>query len=271
MNSPDPAAVSRTYLKFYMKKIKIFDSIKDLNHFAAEKLIEIGGEAVVGCGQFTIALAGGSTPKSLYRLISGDEYKNKLDWSKVFFFFGDERNVAPEDRESNFRMANENLFTPLEISDANIFRWQTEIKNAKTVAAKYESTLRNFFAGKNKSLDSENAFGLPRIDLILLGMGDDGHTASLFPFTEALQETEKITAANPVEKLDTIRLTLTFPVINNGRNVIFLVKGADKAETLREVLEGEFQPDKYPSQSVKLHGGELLWLVDEQAAALLDG
>ena len=111
--------------------------------------------------------------------------------------------------------------------------------------------------------------GLPRFDLILLGMGADGHTASLFPFTKALTETEKNAVANPVEKLAATRLTLTFPVINNARNIIFMVKGADKAAALREVLEGEFQPDKYPSQNVKPADGDLLWLVDEEAARLL--
>ncbi len=238
--------------------IKIFDDAEQLNRFAAEKFVEIADEAIENRRQFTVALAGGSTPKSLYHLLASDEYENKVDWSKIFFFFGDERNVAPLDAESNFRMANENLFLPLQITEENIFRWQTELKDARLITEEYEKTLLIYFKTR-----------FPPFDLFLLGMGDDGHTASLFPFSEALNETERVAVANPVEKLDTIRFTLTFPVINNARNVIFLVKGADKAETLRAVLQGEFQPEKYPSQNVKPINGNLFWLVDREAARLL--
>lgn len=241
-----------------MKTIKISDSIEDLNRFAAESIVETANQSIEKRGQFTIALAGGSTPKSLYQLLAGDEFKNKIDWSKVFFFFGDERNVLPENEESNFRMANENLFAPLQVSEKNVFRWQTELKDAQEIAGKYQQAAKKFFALDDKEL--------PRFDIILLGMGDDGHTASLFPFTVGLDEKEKIAVANPVEKLNTTRLTLTFPVINNARNVIFLVKGADKAEILKAVLEGEFQPDKLPSQNVKPVNGNLFWLIDKEAA-----
>jgi 6-phosphogluconolactonase len=238
--------------------IKIFDDAEQLNRFAAEKFVDIADRAIEKNGSFAVALAGGSTPKTLYRLLASDEFKDKIDWTRVRFFFGDERNVLPNDAESNFRMAYENLFEPLKIPEINISRWQTELKDASLIAEAYEKTLSRFFKTN-----------LPHFDLILLGMGDDGHTASLFPFTEALNETEKVAVANPVEKLDTIRLTLTFPAINNARNVIFLVKGADKAETLRQVLQGEFQPGKYPSQNVKPINGNLLWLVDREAAGLL--
>jgi 6-phosphogluconolactonase len=254
-----------------MKTIKTFADDEQLTRFAAEKFVEISYVSIHSSGNFTVALSGGSTPKSLYQLLSSDEFKNKIDWSKVFFFFGDERNVLPDNSESNYRMADENLFKPLKISDENVFRWQTEIKNAETIAEKYELTIRNFFEDRKNSAVSVNDFNFPRFDLILLGMGDDGHTASLFPFTQGINEMEKIALANPVEKLKTTRLTLTFPVIDCARKVIFLVKGADKAETLREVLNGEFQPDKFPAQSVKLPSGELFWLIDTQAAALLDG
>jgi 6-phosphogluconolactonase len=238
--------------------IKIFDDAERLNLFAAEKLLEIANEAIETNGSFAVALAGGSTPKSLYRLLAGAEFKNKIDWSKVFFFFGDERNVAPDNAESNYRMAYANLFSPLQIAEENIFRWQTELEDASLIAEAYEKTLSRFFKTR-----------FPQFDLFLLGMGDDGHTASLFPFMPAINETERIAVANPVEKLDTIRFTLTFPVINNARNVIFLVKGADKSETLRQVLHGEFQPGKYPAQRVKPIAGNLFWLVDQEAAGLL--
>jgi 6-phosphogluconolactonase len=242
-------------------ELLIFPNIEELNRFAAEKFIETGNRAINERGQFTVALAGGSTPKALYKLLSGDNFRNKIDWKRVFFFFGDERNVPSDAEESNFRMANENLLKPLQIAGENVFRWQTELENASEIARNYESAIRYFFDSEDKRF--------PQFDLILLGMGDDGHTASLFPFTEALDETEKIAAANPVEKLETTRLTFTFPVINNARNIIFLIAGAGKAETLKEVLEGNFQPLKLPSQAVKPARGNLFWLVDAPAAEFL--
>ncbi|MGI8640221.1 MAG: 6-phosphogluconolactonase [Pyrinomonadaceae bacterium] len=241
--------------------IKVFSNLDELDFFAAEKFIACGNRAIEQSGKFSVALAGGSTPKLLYRLLSSEQFKNKIDWRKVFFFFGDERNVSPENEDSNFLMANENLLKPLQIEAKNIFRWKTELINTEAIAENYAQKIKDFF-----NL-SENEF--PRFDLILLGMGDDGHTASLFPLTDALQETEKIVVSNRVEKLDTTRLTFTFPTINNSLNIIFLVGGAAKAETLQQVLEGEFQPEKYPSQAVKPRNGNLFWLIDEQAAKFL--
>jgi 6-phosphogluconolactonase len=242
--------------------IKIFPNIEELNNFAAEKFVEIANEAINSeRDSFAVALAGGSTPKSLYQLLAGEKFKDKIDWSKVFFFFGDERKVLPDDAESNFRMANENLFKPLDIEPEKIFRWQTESGEAEIIAENYEQTIKDFFC-----LAENN---LPRFDLILLGMGADGHTASLFPFTEALHENEKFAVANTVEKLQTTRLTLTFPTINNAENIIFLVAGEEKAETLKAVLEGEFEPDKFPSQNVRPNDGNLFWLLDENVAKLL--
>lgn len=245
--------------------LKIFSDKKELNYFAAERFVEIANNSIHSeYGRFTVALAGGSTPKSLYQLLAGDKFKDKIDWSKAFFFFGDERNVLPDSDESNFKMANESLFEPLKIAETNIFRWKTELKNAEEIANDYEKAILTHFNSNAVADGSDLQF-----DLILLGMGADGHTASLFPFTEALNEIGLIATENRVEKLNTIRLTLTFPTINNARNVIFLVSGAEKAEALREVLQGEFQPDKFPAQKVKLNGGNLLWLVDGDAARLL--
>lgn len=241
--------------------IKIFPDIEELNNFAAEKFVETAARAIEKQNYFSIVLAGGSTPKSLYRLLSRNEFNNQIDWTKVFFFFGDERNVLPDDEESNYQMANENLFKPLQIADEQIFRWQTELKDAEEIAGDYETSAKVFFAL------SENE--LPRFDLILLGMGADGHTASLFPYSEALHETDKLAAANWVENLQTTRLTLTFPVINNASNIMFLVSGTEKAEALREVLQGDYQPDQFPAQKVKLNNGNLLWLIDSDAARLL--
>lgn len=225
---------------------------------AAEKFIEIANDAITKRGQFTVVLAGGSTPKELYKLLA---VKN-IDWSKVFFFFGDERNVPIDSDESNFKTANETLFKPLKIT-RHIYRWQTEFKNPTKIAQNYAGKIKSFAVAKSGK-------SIPVFDLILLGMGDDGHTASLFPHTKALHETEKTTAANWVEKLNTWRFTLTFKTINNARNIIFLVKGEDKAEVLRSVLEGEFRPDELPSQNIKPEQGNLLWLLDKNVAKLLN-
>lgn len=242
--------------------VKIFPNFEELNFFAAENFVEIANKAIEKNGQFTVALAGGSTPKSLYQMLSSDNFKDQIDWKRVFFFFGDERNVPPDDAESNYRMANENLFAPLQISDENIFRWQTESNDPKKIAEDYEVSVAVFFALSEDEL--------PRFDLILLGMGEDGHTASLFPFTKALKESKKNVAVNWVEKLNTNRLTFTYPTINNASNVIFLIGSESKAEVLKEILEGEYQPEKYPAQAVKLNDGDLFWLIERQAARLLN-
>ena len=244
-----------------MKEVIITKDSDELKRIAAEKFVSIARNALKRKDKFTVALAGGSTPKSLYNLLASEKFRSQINWKKVFFFFGDERNVLPDSDESNFRMANENLLNPLQISPENIFRWETELEDAEKIAENYEKTIKEFFdLAKNE---------LPRIDLILLGMGDDGHTASLFPCTEALRETKRIAVVNFVEKLNTNRLTFTFSAINNASNVVFLVSGATKANALKEVLEGEFQLEKFPSQNVNLKNGNLFWLIDSQAAQVL--
>lgn len=244
-----------------MKETKIFSSVEDLNDFAAGEIVRVYRAAIASRGRFTIALSGGSTPKKLYALLATEKFQAAFDWQKVQFFFGDERDVPPDTEESNFRMANDVLFSKIEIAKENIHRFLTESGDAKTVAEKMETELREFFRL------NENEF--PRFDLILLGMGADGHTASLFPETAALKENKKIVVENYVEKLQTFRLTFTVPTINNARSVIFLVAGEDKAEALREVLEGAPNPEKFPSQFVKPENGRLLFLLDEKAARLL--
>ncbi|MDQ4120801.1 MAG: 6-phosphogluconolactonase [Acidobacteriota bacterium] len=221
--------------------------------------IEIGNKAIARNNRFTIALSGGSTPKLLFQTLASEEFRSQIDWAKTSFFFGDERHAPPDSAESNYRMARENLFDPLEIPEGNAYRWSTEWQNAEEIAFDYEKTLIEFFKTKN-----------PRFDLILLGMGADAHTASLFPETTALTETEKLAVSNWVPKLDTSRLTFTFPLINNAANIVFLVAGAEKAETLKTILKGEFQPLKFPAQAVKPQDGELLWFVDKTAAKLIE-
>jgi 6-phosphogluconolactonase len=242
-----------------MREILVAKDKNELNALAAAKFIDIAKGAITNNGRFTVALAGGSTPKSLYRLLAGAEFKDKIDWLKVFFFFGDERYVPPTDPESNYRMAKENLFDLLEIPSENIFRWPTGETTPQITADKYEKTLRSFFTASQP------------LDLALLGIGADGHTASLFPFTPALHENSRLAVSNWVEQLATHRLTMTFLMLNSAANIIFLVAGDEKALALKQILEGDLDPEKYPAQGVKPDRGHLYYLLDEAAARLLTG
>jgi 6-phosphogluconolactonase len=233
---------------------------QDLFQAAAEEVISVATAAVEQRGRFTIALSGGSTPKNLYTLIAANA-STSLPWEHIFFFWGDERHVPPTDSESNYRMAQEALLSKVPVPPANIFRIPTENSDASAVAEAYEQTLRKFFALA--------AGEVPRFDLILLGMGPDGHTASLFPETAALQEKSRLVVANWVEKLGTSRITLTIPVLNAARRVAFLVSGADKAPALHEVLEGNGPGERYPSKLVQPSDGKLIWFVDRAAASEL--
>lgn len=244
-------------------KIQVLPDLESLSRAAAEIFARLARDAAVENNhRFTVALAGGSAPKSLYQLLTNERepFRRSVDWRKINFFWGDERCVPPDSDESNFRTANENLLQPLGISPMNFHRIEGEL-DAVIAARNYERFLRLYF-----NLPGE---GVPRFDLILLGMGADGHTASLFPQTEVLGETEKLVAAPWVEKFGSRRVTVTPLVINNAAQVVFLVAGADKAETLRDVLEGDFQPEKYHSQIVRPVYGKLIWLVDEAAARLI--
>ena len=203
-------------------------------------------------------MAGGATPRSLYSLLSD---QSNVPWDKIFFFFGDERHVPPDDPDSNFRMARESLFSRANVLAENIFRVPAEIPDAENAAQSYEQTLRQFFRLEGKTL--------PRFDLILLGLGPDSHTASLFPGTAALHEDERWVAANWVEKFKTWRITLTYPVINNAAEIIFMVAGAEKQEALLQVLQGKSDVETYPAQGIHPENGRVLWLVDQAAAGPL--
>ncbi|MET0284715.1 MAG: 6-phosphogluconolactonase [Polyangiales bacterium] len=211
-------------------------------------------EAVTKRGRFTLALSGGSTPKALYKLLAEHP---ELPWANIELFFGDERAVPPDHADSNARMARETLTRMSFVPEARVHRMRAELP-AKEAAADYEHTLRLFFPHTR----------VPHFDLILLGMGPDGHTASLFPHTAALQEQSAWVAANWVEKLASHRLTLTYPVLNAAAHVLFLIAGADKAPALQQVLEGDAPIDDYPSRGVK-PAGQLTFLVDQAAAAQL--
>jgi len=239
-------------------EIRTLNTPQELFEAAAELVASTASEAIAERGRFTIALSGGSTPKNLYNLLATNA-RSSLPWDRMFFFFGDERHVPPTDPESNYRMANEAMLSKVPVAPGNVFRVEAEKPDAGAAATAYEQTLRKFFALE--------AGQIPAFDLILLGMGPDGHTASLFPGTEALQEKSKLFVANWVEKLKTHRLTLTLPVLNAARCVAFLVSGTDKAPVLKSVLEGDAPGEQYPAKLVRPAQGKLIWLLDRAAAS----
>ncbi len=211
---------------------------------------------------FTIALSGGSTPKLLFSLLASDaSFRGQVEWDKIHFFWGDERHVPPDHPESNYRMTKEAMLSRVPVPEENIHRIRAEDPDASKVAEEYEHGLISFF----KLGEGE----LPCFNCVLLGMGPDGHTASLFPGTAALNEQKRLVVANWVEKFQAYRITMTAPVLNNAEDIIFLVSGEEKAETLREVLQGARQTDRLPSQLIQPTHGKLLWLVEQSAARLL--
>jgi 6-phosphogluconolactonase len=231
---------------------------QELFEAAAEEVVRAANEAVAQRGRFTVALSGGSTPRSLYTLLATSAHTS-LPWDRTFFFWGDERHVPPTDPDSNYRMAEEALLSKVSVAAANVFRIPAENPDAAAAAHAYEQTLRKFFALQPSEF--------PRFDLILLGMGPDGHTASLFPGSAGLQEKSRLVVANWVEKFKISRITLTLPVLNAACCVAFLVSGTEKAAALRAVLEGDAPGEQYPSRLVRPADGRLIWFVDRAAAS----
>jgi 6-phosphogluconolactonase len=241
-------------------EIRTLTTPQELFEAAAEEVVRAAKEAVAQRGRFTIALSGGSTPKNLFNLLATNA-RNVLPWDRMFFFWGDERHVPPTDPESNYRMAEEAMLSKIPVAAGNVFRIAAENPDAAAAAEAYEQTLRKFFQlGPGE---------VPTLDLILLGMGPDGHTASLFPGTAGLQEQSRLVIANWVDKLKASRITLTLPVLNAARCVVFLVSGTDKATVLRTVLEEDVPAEQYPSKLVRPSNGKLIWLVDRAAASAL--
>ena len=238
--------------------IRVFDDAESLSQAAAQRFAEIARDSVERSGRFGVALAGGSTPKRVYKLLAGDDFRDAVDWTKCHVFFGDERCVPPDDAESNFRMANEALLSRVAVPLENVHRMKGE-GDAVANARAYEDELRDFFPGEE----------WPAFDLVMLGLGEDGHTASLFPHTEALRETRAWVSANWVEKLGAFRLTLTGPAINRARNVMFVVAGAGKVGPLVEVLKGAHNPERLPAQLIRPVSGTLEWFVDRAASSKL--
>lgn len=239
-------------------RVLVFDDAVAVAGGAAVSIAERARESIEARGLFTIALSGGSTPRRVYELLAGEDFRKDIDWPNVHVFFGDERMVPPDSAESNYRMAYEALLSQVPIPPENVHRIDG-VGDAAANASAYELEMRGLFG------EAE----WPRFDHVLLGMGDDGHTASLFPGTEALNERRLWVAPNWVEKLGAWRVTLTAPAINNARYVTFLVNGAAKAERLREVLKGERDPARLPSQLIRPSDGTLEWFVDRGAASSL--
>lgn len=230
---------------------------------AADEFQRAARAATAARGRFHVALSGGSTPKRLYELLAGPPWRDAIDWGAVEIFFGDERSVPPEDPESNYRMAHEAMLAALPIPASRVHRMEAERQNLDVAALGYEATLARVFGVM------PGGATLPRFDLVFLGMGPDGHTASLFPYTTALRETRRWCVPNWVPQQDTHRMTLTYPVLNHAAEVLFLVAGADKAEPLSEVLEGAPDPERLPSQRIRPVCGRLLFLTDAAATVKL--
>jgi len=244
------------------REIRILGDANSIAQTAAAEFLEAARESVREKGSFSIALAGGSTPKTLYSLLASNPLlQAKVPWGKIQFFFGDERHVPPDHTESNFRMAKEAMLAKAPIDPKQVHRIKAEKRNAAEAAVQYEDDLRASFG-----LAADE---LPRFDLVLLGMGPEGHTASLFPGTKALKEERQLVVSNWVGKLYTDRITLTPPVLNNAARVIFMVHGEEKAPALKAVLEGPYEPDQLPAQLVRPKLGKVLWLVDSSAASML--
>lgn len=239
-----------------LPRVRIHEDAERVARAAAALVVEASAEASETSGRFSIALAGGSTPKRVYELLASEEFGAQVDWNTWHVFFGDERCVPPDDPESNYRMANETLLARVPIPRENIHRIRGE-GDAVANARVYEDELRGYFVGET----------WPAFDLVLLGMGDDGHTASLFPGTDALREQDAWVTANWVERLNQFRITLTVPAINHAERVAFVVTGGAKSARLREVLRDEGEPARLPAQLIKPASGRLAWLVDEAAAA----
>jgi 6-phosphogluconolactonase len=241
----------------------VFADGERLAQAAAAELLRMAQRSVEHQGQFTLALAGGSTPKKLYGLLAQDPAYRDFPWDKTHLFFGDERHVPPHDNESNYLMVKNSLLASGLVPEKNVHRIRAELPDAQQAAADYEVELHSFF---HEGVRFE---GVPRFDLILLGMGPDGHTASLFPGSAGLEETQRWVIANPVEKFKTDRITFTFPVLNAARAVYLLVAGADKADMIYEVLVQHRREFTYPVQRVNPTNGTKVWMLDRAAAARL--
>jgi 6-phosphogluconolactonase len=244
------------------REIRILVDGAALARRAAQEFVQAAAAAVREKGSFSVVLAGGSTPKALYsRLVDDPALRSQVPWGKMHLFFGDERHVPPDHPDSNFRMAAEAIISKAPLKPEQVTRIKGEYPDAEQAALEYEKALREYF----KLKDGE----YPRFDLVLAGMGNEGHTLSLFPGTKALHADGRIVVRNWVGKLYAERITLTAPAASNAAQIIFMLTGADKAPALKAVLEGPFEPEQLPAQLLRPKNGKLLWLVDTAAGGML--
>lgn len=242
--------------------IKVVEDQADFARKAAELFVDASREAIADHGRFRVALAGGSTPKLLYRLLAEPEHRGWVEWSRTDCYFGDERCVPPDHPESNYRTAQETLFDPLKLPSDQVFRMRGEMADPDQAAGDYEAVLRRQFGIA--------APAWPRFDLILLGLGEDGHTASLFPETSALEERIRLAVPGQAPKGVKDRLTLTVPTINHARMIVFLVSGRQKARAVQAVLDGhdEHLDRLWPARLIHPLVGRMVWVLDREANSL---
>lgn len=239
-----------------MESIHIFKTENELITAAADYFVKTATQAIAKNHQFSVALSGGSSPKKLYKLLASDTYKNKVDWKKVSFFFGDERYVSENDSLRNSLMAQRALFDPLKIEASQVFKVDTTL-SPENAAADYYESIENYF--KETPI---------QFDLVLLGLGDNAHTASLFPLSNVLDETEQTVKSVFVEEQQLYRITMSAPLINHAKQIAFLVFGEAKAKAVHQVLKGPIDTNKYPAQLIHPIHGELHWFLDQAAASL---
>ena len=233
--------------------VSIFSSKEEITPYAANIFVAAAQNAIQKRGRFLVALTGGSSPVSLYKLLATSQYKSKIDWENVFVFWGDERWVALDDERSNAKMSSDYLLNHVGIPKSNLFPMYKEGFAPEEYALEYEKLIKSFTGDHGQ------------FDLILLGMGDDGHTASLFPGEAVLHENNKWVSAYYLESQNMYRITLTAPFINKAKEIVVITFGESKAHALNEVLYGDYNPEKYPTQLIKPLDGKLLFLTDQAA------
>ncbi len=239
--------------------IAVYPDTNTLSQQAAQFIVRLANESIVTHGRFSIALSGGSTPRVLYGLLGSEPYRDQIDWSKVDIFWSDERCVPPDSADSNYHMAQEVLLSRVPLSPQQVHRMPADQPDHDAAAQGYTHEMRQSFGTD----------GIPRFDLIQLGMGPEGHTASLFPHQASLHEQQRLVMYVNVPKPPPPRLTFTPPILNAARHVLFLVTGAEKADAVQAVLEGDYNPEEYPAQIVRPASGDVVWMLDEAAAGKL--
>lgn len=249
-----------------MRDIRIHSNPSLLAQAVAEFFVNNATKTISDLGTYIVLLSGGSTPREVYRRLAENPFRDRLDWKSIYLFWGDERCVPPESADSNYRMVRECLIDKVPIPASNVFRIKGEL-TAENAASQYEKDIREFFM-KIRG----NANEIPRFDLVLLGIGQDGHTASIFPGSPAINEGSKLVMAvehdQPPPPL-LPRVTATPPLINVGTQVVFLVTGKAKAERVNQVIMGSYQPERFPAQIVNPKSGRLTWFLDQAAADCL--